>query len=45
MSDVAIEEDTLTVDPSLDLDDALRYSFGTMVSTDPPQDVLVWAPG
>jgi predicted DNA-binding transcriptional regulator YafY len=41
MRDVAIEEDTFTVDPTLDLGDALRYSFGTMVSTDPPQDIVV----
>ena len=41
MSDVAIEDDTFTVDTSLDLGDALRYSFGTMVSTEPPQDVVV----
>jgi predicted DNA-binding transcriptional regulator YafY len=41
MRDVAMEEDTFTVDPTLDLGDALRHSFGTMVSTDPPQDIVV----
>jgi len=41
MRDVAIEEDTFTVDPTLDFGDALRYSFGTMVSTEPPQDIVV----
>jgi predicted DNA-binding transcriptional regulator YafY len=41
MSEVALEEDTFAVDPTLDLGDALRYSFGTMVSTEPPQDIVV----
>jgi len=39
--DVVIEDDTFEVDTTLALDDALRYSFGTMVSTDPPQEVVV----
>jgi predicted DNA-binding transcriptional regulator YafY len=41
MSDVAIEEDSFTFDASLDLDDSLRQSFGTMVSTEPAQEVVV----
>ncbi len=40
-SNVAIEDDTFEVDTSLDLSDALRHSFGTMVSADPPQDIVV----
>jgi predicted DNA-binding transcriptional regulator YafY len=41
MSDVTIESDTFAVDPSLDLGDALRYTFGALVSTDPPEIVVV----
>jgi predicted DNA-binding transcriptional regulator YafY len=41
MTDVAIEDDTFAFDASLDLNDSLRHSFGTMVSTDQPVVVIV----
>jgi hypothetical protein len=31
MSDVALEDDAFEADPGLTIDDALRYSFGTMI--------------
>jgi predicted DNA-binding transcriptional regulator YafY len=40
-SEVVIEDDTFAVDTSLHLDDALRYSFGTMVSSEKPQEITV----
>ncbi len=41
MQDVKIEADTFEVDPTLDLGDALRYSFGTIVAPGRPHDVVV----
>jgi predicted DNA-binding transcriptional regulator YafY len=41
MTELRIEDDTFVPDTSLDLGDALRHSFGTMVSTEPPHDVVV----
>ena len=41
MRDVAIEDDTFAFDASLDLNDSLRHSFGTMVSADQPVAVIV----
>jgi predicted DNA-binding transcriptional regulator YafY len=41
MTDVTIEDDTFDVDTSIDLGDALRYSFGTMLANGPPHEVVV----
>jgi predicted DNA-binding transcriptional regulator YafY len=41
MRDVAIEDDTFEPDPGLSIDDALRYSFGTMIGAGSPQRVVV----
>jgi predicted DNA-binding transcriptional regulator YafY len=41
MREVALEPDTFVPDTSLDLGDALRNSFGAMVSPDPPHEVVV----
>ncbi|MGD0472621.1 MAG: WYL domain-containing protein [Candidatus Velthaea sp.] len=41
MESVTIENDTFTPDPGLSLDDALRFSFGTMVGDGPVQEVIV----
>jgi predicted DNA-binding transcriptional regulator YafY len=41
MSEVQIEQDTFEPDPGLTIDDALRYSFGTMMSDTKPQRVVV----
>ncbi len=41
MSDVRIEDDAFAFDSSLDLSSALRYSFGTMVSDEAAQEVVI----
>ncbi len=41
MRDVRLEDDAYRVDPSLELDDALRHSFGVTVSTAEPRDIVV----
>jgi predicted DNA-binding transcriptional regulator YafY len=41
MSGVALEDDAFEPDPGLTIDDALRYSFGTMIGDAPPQRVVV----
>ncbi len=41
MSDAAIEDDAFEPDPGLTIDDALRYSFGTMIGDGKPQRVVV----
>ncbi len=41
VSDATIEDDTFVPDPGLSLDDALRYSFGTMIGDGSPQRVVV----
>jgi predicted DNA-binding transcriptional regulator YafY len=41
MSDVAIEDDEFDPDPGLSIDDALRYSFGTLIGAGSPQRVVV----
>jgi predicted DNA-binding transcriptional regulator YafY len=41
MSDVALEDDAFEPDPGLTIDDALRYSFGTMIGAGPSQRVVV----
>jgi predicted DNA-binding transcriptional regulator YafY len=41
MSDVAIEDDGFEPDPGLNIDDALQYSFGTMIGDARPQRVVV----
>jgi len=41
MDNVTIENDTFTPDPGLSLDDALRFSFGTMVGDGPVHEVIV----
>jgi predicted DNA-binding transcriptional regulator YafY len=41
MRNVAIENDVFAFDPGLDLNDALRYSFGTMLGDGPVQLIIV----
>jgi predicted DNA-binding transcriptional regulator YafY len=41
MRDVTLEPDRFEPDTSLDLGEALRTSFGAMVSLDPPHEVVV----
>ncbi|MFZ1123601.1 MAG: WYL domain-containing protein [Candidatus Baltobacteraceae bacterium] len=41
MSEVVIEDDGFEPDPGLTIDDALRYSFGTMIGDAKPERVVV----